>query len=54
MRRRLTPEERYLAEQRALGRPWAELAAELGKKAEALRKQHDRGIDRVVRELGLA
>jgi RNA polymerase sigma-70 factor (ECF subfamily) len=54
VRRRLTPEERHLAEQRSQGRPWAELAAELGKTADALRKQHDRGIDRVVRELGLA
>ena len=54
VRRRLRPEERYLAEQRALGRPWTDLSAELGKTPDALRKQRDRGLDRVVRELGLA
>jgi RNA polymerase sigma factor (sigma-70 family) len=53
VRSRLTDEERYLAEQRDLGRDWAELAAELGKGAEALRKQLARAIDRVAHELGL-
>lgn len=51
-RRRLSPEERYLAEQRGLGRPWDELGAELGKSPEALRKQLQRAIDRVAAELG--
>jgi RNA polymerase sigma-70 factor (ECF subfamily) len=53
VRRRLTSEERYLAEQREQGREWAELAVELGKGAEALRKQLTRGMDRVAQELGL-
>lgn len=53
VRGRLTKEERYLAEQRALGREWSELAAELGKGAEALRKQYSRAMDRVAQELGL-
>lgn len=53
VRKRLTPEERYLAQERDRGREWADLAAELGKAAEALRKQLARGIDRAARELGL-
>jgi RNA polymerase sigma-70 factor (ECF subfamily) len=53
VRRRLTPEERYLAEQRELGREWSDLAAELGKTPEGLRKQLTRGMDRVAKELGL-
>jgi RNA polymerase sigma factor (sigma-70 family) len=53
VRKRLTPDERYLAEQRALGRPWQELAAESGASAEALRKRLARALDRVSRELGL-
>jgi RNA polymerase sigma-70 factor (ECF subfamily) len=52
-RRRMSPEERYLAEQRALGRDWAQIAAEKGGSAEALRKQLTRAIDRVSLELGL-
>jgi DNA-directed RNA polymerase specialized sigma24 family protein len=50
---RLTPEERWLVEQRVRGRPWEELAAERGAGAEALRKQHARALERVRRELGL-
>jgi RNA polymerase sigma-70 factor (ECF subfamily) len=53
LRRRLSPEELYLAQQREAGRGWADLAAELGKNADALRKQLARGVDRVTRELGL-
>jgi RNA polymerase sigma-70 factor (ECF subfamily) len=34
-RAQLSPEERYLADQRASGRAWTELAAELGQGAEA-------------------
>lgn len=49
---RLTPEERWLAEQRALDRPWAELAAEVGTTPEALRKKHARALDRVAQQLG--
>ncbi|MCS6852596.1 MAG: sigma-70 family RNA polymerase sigma factor [Gemmataceae bacterium] len=51
--RRLSPEERYLAEQRQLGRTWDELAAACGSTPAALRKRLDRAIDRVTSELGL-
>jgi RNA polymerase sigma factor (sigma-70 family) len=50
---RLSPDERWIAEQRAAGRAWAELAAETGATPEAVRKKHARAIDRVSRELGL-
>jgi RNA polymerase sigma-70 factor (ECF subfamily) len=49
----LTDEERYLAEQRALGRTWQDLAQELGANSEALRKRLKRALDRAFRELGL-
>ena len=52
-RRRLSPEEQHLAEQRRLGREWVEIAAELGQTPEALRKRLGRAIERVARELGL-
>lgn len=51
--RELTAEERYLAEQRAAGRGWNELASELGCTAEGLRKRYSRAVDRVVERLGL-
>jgi RNA polymerase sigma factor (sigma-70 family) len=51
--RRLTEEERYLAEQRRLGREWAEIGAELKQSPEALRKRLARAIERVAGELGL-
>jgi RNA polymerase sigma-70 factor (ECF subfamily) len=53
VRRRLSADERFLAEQRALGRDWAEIAAEIGDSAEALRKRLKRAIDRVAEEMGL-
>jgi RNA polymerase sigma-70 factor (ECF subfamily) len=53
VRRRLSPEERRLAELRAAGREWAEVAAEMGGTAQARRKQLDRALDRVALELGL-
>lgn len=49
----LSDEERYLADQRALGRDWADLAAELGAGADALRKKLSRALDRVAAQLGL-
>jgi RNA polymerase sigma-70 factor (ECF subfamily) len=52
-RAKLSAEERYLAEQRALGREWNEIAAELGQGAEGLRKQLQRAVDRVAQELGI-
>ena len=52
-RKRLSPEERYVADQRAAGRDWAEIAEELGVGAEALRKRYARAVARVAEELGL-
>jgi RNA polymerase sigma-70 factor (ECF subfamily) len=53
VRHRLTAEECWLAEQHALGRSWAEIAAERRASPEALRKRHDRALQRVAEELGL-
>jgi hypothetical protein len=53
VRQRLSEEERSLAEQRAQGREWTEIAAACGAGAEALRKQLARALGRVVKELGL-
>jgi RNA polymerase sigma-70 factor (ECF subfamily) len=53
IRARLTPDERHLAEQRALGRGWKEIADEVGGTDVALRKKLTRALDRVLAELGL-
>jgi DNA-directed RNA polymerase specialized sigma24 family protein len=50
---RLPAEERYLAEQRSLGRPWEELAQETGLRVDALRKRLLRAVQRLAPELGL-
>ncbi len=52
-RNRLSPEERDLADQRALNRDWAQIAAERGASPEALRKRLVRAVNRVAQELGL-
>jgi RNA polymerase sigma-70 factor (ECF subfamily) len=52
-RRRLSQEERQLAEQRARGDDWNEIAAEHGASADALRKRLTRAVDRVAEEMGL-
>jgi RNA polymerase sigma-70 factor (ECF subfamily) len=52
-RSRLSEEERRLADQRALGRSWADIAAAVGGNADALRIRLSRAADRVARELGL-
>jgi DNA-directed RNA polymerase specialized sigma24 family protein len=49
----LDGEERYLAEQRSLGRSWPELSAELGGTDVALRKKLTRALHRVMVKLGL-
>jgi RNA polymerase sigma factor (sigma-70 family) len=51
-KRLLNDDERRLAEARAEGRTWDELAAEFGAAPEALRKRHARALDRVAEELG--
>jgi RNA polymerase sigma-70 factor (ECF subfamily) len=53
VRKRLTAEEMELADLRAQGREWADIARERGESAEALRKRLARGLDRVVGQLGL-
>jgi DNA-directed RNA polymerase specialized sigma24 family protein len=50
---RLSKEERYLADQRVWGRPWSEIAAEVGGKPDARRVQLERAVNRVTRELRL-
>ncbi len=52
-RQRFSPEEAQLAERRADGRTWDEIARELGGTAVARRKQLARALDRISRELGL-
>lgn len=52
-RRRMTPEERELAEQRAQGREWVDIATDRGLTPEGVRKRLARAIDRVSQELGL-
>jgi RNA polymerase sigma factor (sigma-70 family) len=52
-RQRLSEEERQLADRRARGQEWAQIAAELGGNPEALRKKLTRALNRVSRELGL-
>jgi RNA polymerase sigma-70 factor (ECF subfamily) len=49
----LDDDERYLAEQRSLGRGWKEIAAELGSTDVALRKKLTRALNRVMSQLGL-
>jgi RNA polymerase sigma-70 factor (ECF subfamily) len=53
LRSKLTAEEQQLAEHRALGRDWAEIAAEMGGTPESLRKRLSRALDRVTKELGI-
>jgi RNA polymerase sigma-70 factor (ECF subfamily) len=52
-RKRLTEDERQVADLRGQGRTWEEIAAELGGNADARRKQLGRAVDRVTEELGL-
>jgi DNA-directed RNA polymerase specialized sigma24 family protein len=52
-RARLTEEERQLADLRAQGLPWAEIAQCMGGTPQARRMQLARAADRVAHELGL-
>lgn len=54
MRLSLTEDERRIAEMRAAGREWADIAAEEGESPEALRKRLARALDRVVPQFGLS
>jgi RNA polymerase sigma factor (sigma-70 family) len=53
LREQLTDEERQIAEQRAAGREWAAIAADLGGTTESVRKKLERAIARVCARLGL-
>jgi RNA polymerase sigma-70 factor (ECF subfamily) len=53
VRRRLTPDELRLADLRAEGREWSEIAAAVGGTADARRKQLARALDRVAPQVGL-
>lgn len=53
LRKRLTDEERRIADLRADGRAWSDVAAELGGSPQARRMQLARAVDRVAAELGL-
>lgn len=52
-RKRLSAEERRLADLRGDGQPWTEIAARLGGTAEGRRKQLERAFARIARELNL-
>jgi hypothetical protein len=52
-RQRFSDEERQLADRRARGEGWADIAATLGGTAASRRKQLERAVDRITRELGL-
>jgi RNA polymerase sigma-70 factor (ECF subfamily) len=54
LRASLTEDERRIAEKRANGQEWAEIAKEEGESAEALRKRLARALDRVVPQFGLS
>jgi RNA polymerase sigma factor (sigma-70 family) len=54
LRRQMTEDELQLAELRAAGHSWDEIAARLGGKAQARRMQLTRAIERAARYLGLA
>jgi RNA polymerase sigma-70 factor (ECF subfamily) len=53
LRQRLTPEELRVADLRAEGRPWAEIASALGGTAQARRRQLTRALDRVAAQIDL-
>jgi RNA polymerase sigma-70 factor (ECF subfamily) len=53
VQQRLSEEDRWVLEQRMLGREWADLAEERGEQPEALRKHLSRALSRAVRALGL-
>lgn len=52
-RKRLTDGERRIADLRARGLTWPEVAAEMGEDRSALRKRLERARARVIKELGL-
>jgi RNA polymerase sigma-70 factor (ECF subfamily) len=53
LRSALTPAERELADQRALGRDWKSIAAERGERPDTLRKRLSAALNRASQALGL-
>jgi RNA polymerase sigma factor (sigma-70 family) len=53
VRQRLSVDELQLAELRAEGREWSEIAARVGGTSQARRKQLARAVDRVAHQLGI-
>lgn len=53
LRARLSPENRLLAEQRAAGHSWPEIAEQLGGTAQARRRQLSRAVNQLAAELGI-
>jgi RNA polymerase sigma factor (sigma-70 family) len=53
VQQRLSEEERELAQRRAQGQRWEEIAAELGGTPDGRRVQFARALDRVTQQLGL-
>ena len=51
--KRLSPEERRLADHRAEGRDWAAISAEVGGTPDGVRMQLSRAVDRISAQLGL-
>jgi RNA polymerase sigma factor (sigma-70 family) len=51
--KRLSPEERWLLEQRFNGRAWGEIAAELSERGDTVSKRLRRALARVAQELGV-
>lgn len=51
--KRLSPQDRWLLEQRFGGRGWAEIAAELRQRADTVSKRLRRALARVARDLGV-
>ena len=49
---RMTPDQREIAERRAAGDDWADIARDHGTSAEALRKRYRRGLDAVINGKG--
>jgi RNA polymerase sigma factor (sigma-70 family) len=49
----LSAEHQHLWDQRALDRPWQELAREANKTADALRMQFERAVKKAARQLGV-
>jgi RNA polymerase sigma-70 factor (ECF subfamily) len=52
-RRRLSEQERRIADLRAQGQTWTEIGQEFGGNPDTIRMQFTRAIDRITRELGL-